>query len=215
MAACSEWLVDKYMLTVYSSIVSVLINVVNTILKMLLVGLILWIKEDEKSQQYRSIKIGVFIAQFINTGLALLLACANFTETNIPLLNTWVDGLYTDLHGDWYTDIGKTIVQTMLINAFMPPIEFLIGFSMKFVFNLMDRSYKKDSYLSKKKSISLYVDAYSGPQFSYHLRYASLLNTCFVTLMYGTALPLLYPIALITFVIFYVNEKLLIFYYYK
>ena len=118
---CSDYLVDKYMEYMYSYIVSFLINIVNSILKIVLVGLIVSIKEEEKSAQFRSIKIGVFISQFINTGLALLLACANFTETNIPILNKAVDGLYTDVHADWFTDIGKTMVQTMIINILFHP----------------------------------------------------------------------------------------------
>ena len=105
----------------------------------------------------------MFVAQFFNTGLALLLACANFTETNIPILNTVFDGLYTDLHADWFTDIGKTVVQTMLINAFMPPIEFAIGAGTKWIKKQIDQNYKKDDYLSKQKSINLYVDLYAGP----------------------------------------------------
>lgn len=33
--------------------------------------------------------------------------------------------------------------------------------------------------------------------------------------MYGAALPILYPIAWLAFVVVYITEKLLVFYYYK
>lgn len=44
--ACSEWIVDTYAAYAVSSSISVLINVVNTILKLIMVKLITAIKED-------------------------------------------------------------------------------------------------------------------------------------------------------------------------
>lgn len=41
------------------------------------------------------------------------------------------------------------------------------------------------------------------------------MNITFVTFMYGLALPLLFPIALLAFFILYVTERLTITYYYK
>ena len=43
---CEEWMVDSLIVTGYSYIVSILINVVNSILKILLISLICAIKED-------------------------------------------------------------------------------------------------------------------------------------------------------------------------
>lgn len=48
-----------------------------------------------------------------------------------------------------------------------------------------------------------------------HLRFSSVMNSTFVTLMYGTALPILYPIAMINFIVLFCIERLLVFYYYK
>ena len=47
-----------------------------------------------------------------------------------------------------------------------------------------------------------------------HFQYATILNTVFVTFMYGLALPMLFPIAAFTFLNLYVSEKLLLAYYY-
>lgn len=48
-----------------------------------------------------------------------------------------------------------------------------------------------------------------------HFRYSTILNTVFVCLMYGTALPVLFPIAMFAFFVLYVLERCLICYYYK
>lgn len=103
----------------------------------------------------------------------------------------------------------------MMINAFMPPIEFGIAWGMKIAYRYLDRGFSQDTYKTKKKSISQYVALYSGSDYMIHYRYSSLMNTCFVTLIYGTAMPILYPIALIAFIVAFVNDKLLVFYFYK
>jgi len=195
--------------------VSILINVVNTVLKLLLITLIAMIREDTKSEMMRSIKIGVFLTVFFNTGILILLASANMTETHFPFFSTVLTGSYTDFNSGWYTDVGRIIIQAMLLNAFMPAIEFGIGYSMKFAFRLMDRSYTKDFFKSKKKSIQLYIDTYSGPEYNIHFRYSQILNTTFVTLMYGTAMPQLYFYAFLTFAGLYILERCQVCYYYK
>jgi hypothetical protein len=48
-----------------------------------------------------------------------------------------------------------------------------------------------------------------------HFKYATILNTVFITLFYGTALPLLYPVAAFTFFNLYFVEKLAVTYYFK
>lgn len=48
-----------------------------------------------------------------------------------------------------------------------------------------------------------------------HFRYSTILNIVFICSMYGTAMPLVFPIALLAFVILYISERLQIFYFYK
>jgi hypothetical protein len=58
------------------------------------------------------------------------------------------------------------------------------------------------------------VNLYSGPEHAMHFKYATILNTVFVTFMFGTALPILFPIAVFTFFNMYVCERVLLVYYY-
>lgn len=48
---------------------------------------------------------------------------------------------------------------------------------------------------------------YSGPEYIVHFKYSSVFNVTFVTMMYGVGLPILYPIAVLTYLIFWVHEK--------
>lgn len=159
--------------------------------------------------------MGVFIAQFFNTGFVLMLANANLTETYIPILNRYITGQYTDFSSGWYRDVGATIVKTMAISAVMPVVEFGMFYVLRNALRKKDRNFTNDYLRTQKKSIQQYIDIYSGPEFMIHFRYSTIMNTVFVCLMYGTALPILYPIALMSFVILYILERLLVFYYYK
>jgi|TARA_B110000285_G_scaffold209861_1_gene251219 hypothetical protein len=60
--------------------ISFAIVAINTILKEMIIFLITWIGEDTVSAQLASITNGVFYAQFLNTGILLLLLNANMEE---------------------------------------------------------------------------------------------------------------------------------------
>lgn len=103
----------------------------------------------------------------------------------------------------------------MMISAMFPVIEFCGFFFLRLGFKLLDSSFSRDPYKSKKKSINQYIDLFAGPEYAIHFRYSAIMNTIFVTFMYGTGLPILYPIALFAFLVLYVQERLLICYYYR
>jgi len=44
-----------------------------------------------------------------------------------------------------------------------------------------------------------YRDLYSGPDYVIHFKYSGILNTMYITMMYGLGMPLLFPIAAFTF----------------
>jgi len=41
------------------------------------------------------------------------------------------------------------------------------------------------------------MDLYSGPEYIIHYKYSLLLNSAFVTMMYGLGMPILFPIAVL------------------
>lgn len=47
------------------------------------------------------------------------------------------------------------------------------------------------------------MEIHSGPEHEVHVKYAEVLNVVFVTLMYGPGLPILYPIAVIHYFIYW------------
>jgi hypothetical protein len=63
-----------------------------------------------------------------------------------------------------------------------------------------------NKYETKTKSIQAYLDIRCGPAYLMHFKYSTVLNTVFVTFMYGFGIPDLFPIAAISFLIIYLLE---------
>ena len=206
---------DTFTAVFYSKAISISINVINFVLRQLLIINVKTIGEETRSEQTRSVKIAIFLTQFFNTAFLLLLFNANMTETSIPFFNQIFKGRYTDFNDRWYTDVGITIIKSMIIAAIFPLIEVIVFGGFRRWKHAVDRDCSGDIFRSKKKSIQQYVDVQVGPEYMIHYRYAMLLNISFVTLMYGTGMPFLFFIALFAFFTLYVLERLCIFFYYK
>jgi hypothetical protein len=80
----------------------------------------------------------------------------------------------------------------MLINSIVPYTGLIVNWLKKKGKRYKD--HKKNVYNTKCTSISQFKDMYEMSDYVLHTKYASLLNTVFVTLMYGVSIPLLYPI---------------------
>lgn len=205
---CREWLVDYVTVKGINISISMGIVIINVLLKFIIIKLVEVVRQDTKSKQMNSIKIAVFLSQFFNTGLLLLLSVSNLSEHNVPFLSSFFQGPYTDLNSNWFKEISPLIVTTMVISMFMPIIEFLINYSMKTALRCLDRKFKSDYYITQKKNIQLYIDTYSGPDFVIHYRFSQIMNIVFVCMLYGTALPILYPIGLLSLIILHISERL-------
>ena len=82
MSICTFYDSDKSNSRLLGHAITAVIIVVNTILRIVIIKLITWIKEDTYSAQLASITNGVFLAQFFNTGFLLTLVNANMSEYN-------------------------------------------------------------------------------------------------------------------------------------
>lgn len=59
------------------------------------------------------------------------------------------------------------------------------------------------------------MNLYSGPEYMMHFKYAAMLNVVFVTFMYGLAVPLLFPLACLFFVVSYLVERITLAFSYR
>ena len=194
----------------------VLIITINTILKTVTVMLITWVGYDTYSELMTRIINGVFIVLFFNTGILLLLVNANLSDVS-GLLSNIFDGRFYDYSPQWYVSVGDKLVQTMLLNAFMPPIFESITVALNWLSQARDSkkwcccgvSQYDRMYNTNKKQIYELIDLYSGPDYisCKHTKYSQMLNVTYVTMMYGVGLPTLFPIALVSYFIFWATER--------
>lgn len=149
----------------------------------------------------KHVTTSVFMCTFINTGILILFNNANLASQNIPILSQIIDkGLYSNFDTNWLFINGDVIVMTMILNSITPAIVIFGQYMVAYFFILWDR---RGMHVTQCKSIQSYLDIYGGQEFSVHFRYSNMLNIFFMTVLYGTSLPLLYPIAVVSFAILY------------
>lgn len=69
--------------------------------------------------------------------------------------------------------------------------------------------------MTKTTQIYQYMDLYTNPDYIIHYKYSGLLNVIYVTMLYGLGLPMLFPIAFLSFFIFWATEKWQLAYHYQ
>jgi len=108
---------------------------------------------------------------------------------------------------------------TMAINSVYAYIDFGISFGTLVLFRCLDQGFStylccKKEKTTKCKTIQAYVNTYAGPQHVMSYRYSAILVTTWITLMYGVALPIMFPIAAFTFFNYYIVDRFLVAYYF-
>lgn len=185
------------------------------VLRILIIKLITYIGVDTESEQTRLITNGVFIVQFFNTALLLLVVNANLAEQGFPLNIMSTSRGLSDFSHLWFSDIGVTLTGAMLFNVYYPIVEFFMFGAMRKAFRFMDRGFSNNMKKTKKTTIQVYVDLYSGPIFFIHYKYSAIMNIVFVTMMYGMGIPVLFPIAAASLFVLYFIEKFMLYYVYR
>ena len=113
---CQEYL-DTYLWNyLASNSVTVLITVINILIREKTIDWITQIGYETHSEQVTAITNGVFFAQFFNTAILVLFVYANFEEFGIYSF----EGPFYDYSPQWYSVVGYKIVQTMVIYLFLP-----------------------------------------------------------------------------------------------
>ena len=102
---CHEYQYGTTQTLFLTNVMTVMIVVLNTVLKIINVTFINAIGFSFNSEIVAYMVSGVFVAQFVNVGLMTLLACADFEMT--PLSFIPIYNLYSDFTKDWYVDVGK------------------------------------------------------------------------------------------------------------
>ena len=214
---CEEYINSTLNVLVIKNSITIIIVVINYIIREISIRLIIWIGYDTYSEQLTKITNGVFIGQFFNTAFLLLLAYANFSDIDLPLMENFT-GPFNDYTDKWYALVGSQIVSTMTINMVLPPAVEAYPIIEGWFCRRRDQGWEKDRvarfYKTKKTQIYSYMDLYQGYEYFIHFKYSIILNTAFVTMLYGFGMPILFPIAAVSYFILWATERYVMAYVY-
>lgn len=181
---------------------AVTIVVVNLILKLVTKSLTKFEKHHSLTRMQESITNKLFVGLFLNTAVVLLIVNTYF-KSNVSQfgLSIAFDGIYTDFDYEWAVHVGASIILTMVLNTVNPH---LLPFMM-----VPWRKWRRNTCCvpSRHQPQSVWNARYAGEEFELAERYAVLLNTLFVTLLYAGGMPLLVPIAALTFALTYLMDR--------
>ena len=99
------------------------IVVINIVLEYVTTAFVKAIGYSHHSDIVSMVLIVVFISQFVNSGFILVFTDASFENTPLSFLPA--RNMYSDFTRNWYPEVGKQIVYTMTIAAFMPYFRFI------------------------------------------------------------------------------------------
>ena len=99
---------------------------------------------------------------------------------------------------------------------YWPPLEFIIFYGLRYLYRVLDqKTLLPRNYLwSRTKTIQAFEEIYNGPEFSLHYKYSYIMVVVFVTFTFGAGLPVLFPLAFVSLLLFYTCERLMIAYSY-
>jgi hypothetical protein len=92
----------------------------------------------------------------------------------------------------------------MIINGLFPLAEFPMAYPKLWIARKLDTDWTDDSYKTKKSNMQTYIDIYSGPEYLIHFKYSHIMNVIFVTMMYGLGVPVLFLVAVLSYLVLYI-----------
>jgi hypothetical protein len=193
----------------WTSALSYLLIGINYILRTVCIMLVDWIGYSTETIRLSKTTTVTFIVQFFNSAFLLLMVNANMSEQPITFWLT--SGTMPDFNSAWFRSVGDIIVLAMVFNIYYPILEVLGYWGLRILFRCIDRGCTF-SGRTKSTSIQGYINTYQGPLYFMHYKYSSILTIGYMTFMYGFGMPVLFPIAALSFLVLYVVERFMLFY---
>lgn len=195
-----------------SSAPAVIVVTVNIIIRMVMARISKLERHTTVTQHERSLMLKILATQFITTALVVLvLNAASFSddEGSVSKLRSEVfeAGDFQDFTRLWYCVVGQAIILTMALNVVSVQIfPIFLGYIVSPLVKL---------YYSLFAITQMQLNkAFSGLDFRITIRYAMLVNTIWVTMLYSASMPLVLVFAVLFFTCTYWFDKYAILRYY-
>jgi len=170
----------KYYLYIAGS--SLLINIINHIIRMVLVKITSYEKHITISNEQKAITTKIFLFLITNTAILALPLIYSITRYISPSLYI---GLYNTFSVPWYLIVGSNFVLIMIVNMISLPLNELFNVLFQYI-----------------------TGSAVAPDFDLVISTSTLANIFFSCIIYSAAFPLLLVIGLFSFIISYWSEKI-------
>jgi hypothetical protein len=202
-ALCNVWLQEVAIATISTVIAAAIVPFTNGLFKILLKKMSEWESHHSLNSQAESFAQRLLFLTVINTAVLPVLINARIPGLDIG------GNRYADFTPEWYATVGVQITLTMVINVFVPHMTPIFRFVYA---STVRRGWFVDhcggacavgcfgppeQRAASQRQLNSW---YEGPKFMLDTRYAFIMQTVVVTLVFGTLLPLLVPIAFVNMV---------------
>ncbi len=110
--------------------------------------------------------------------------------------------------------------QTLFILGLSPFFEVCSGYMQRRLKFFLDTGFilkpsKQTPIQTSAKTVQQFINRYSGPEMRFHYRYAFIMVSIFMPMIYGAGLPLLFPITLFNLCVLFTIDRLMTVYVYQ
>jgi len=211
---CSGWLLDLGRSIGIMTAASMVVVVINLLLQSVLIAMAKFERSLSNNDLNKSMMQKIFLAQTLNIGFVLFMVntygpkgLRDFLSIIPGIGSMLMRGPFSDLNRAWYVVVGATIVTNMVLNMVTVPSMNIVGVVLaKTMRCCCKRRVKHHSEL---------IQQYTNPDFDLKTKYAQMLTTTCVTLIYSSGLPLLYLIGFGYMGLMYWTDKVTLLWYSK
>eukprot|EP00347_Sterkiella_histriomuscorum_P015842 403355479 len=212
---CNDWFTG-YTLTnamIYAAALAIVIF--NAIILEILILLSEFQRYHTHTQERAASTIKMSISQVINTGIVILIVNARIPNNGLPELAPVFSGQFLDFSVEWYRVVGSTIMLAMIINIISPHFSAIFKKLFFWALTWYDRKFTLDIRRTRKIHQEDYEFQYLGIEFFIECRYAQIISTIYILMMYSSGMPLFYIVGLFFFLAMYHVDKFLFVRWYR
>ena len=176
---CTTYVQSYIVFTALIVLAAIVIVIVNAIMQAVLRYAVKFERHHTTTNAEISLLIRSFLLQFFNTGLLLVLVTAFVPGAPISSAGA----KYSDFNVAWYMQQGPAITLVMCLQVILPHVRSVSVY-------LLWKCKRMISPYGGARSQGELNGYYRSPSFSITDRYASLLTTIYIALLYGTGIPI-------------------------
>ncbi|EAR89910.3 tRNA (GuanineN(7))methyltransferase, putative (macronuclear) [Tetrahymena thermophila SB210] len=188
---CKNWFEDQALIIALPFLVVVVIIFINNIMQIIFTYLSKLEGYRYVSHQVSSRVAKIFIMQFMNTALIILIMNTKFNGVSNTTISMLLDGTFTDFNPLWFLQVGSTILLTMIFYIMMPYLNFIFQSLYICLRRYYDRKWSSNKNITRQSTQEKYESVYLSPNLLIEVRYAQIMNIIFVCFLYSSGLPLL------------------------